>query len=130
MRLTESEWLLMNALWECHPATARELREHLPEGVTWAHTTVKTMLTRLKDKQAVSERKRGNTSVYEPLVTQKRARLHALSLLINQAFAGGLEPFFSFLVQERKLSKRQRERLLRILQEEQFKDGGKDDAHD
>ena len=73
MRLTDSEWQIMNALWQGHPATAREVADRLPEDVRWAYTTIKTMLSRLVTKQAVSERKQGNASIYEPLVTRERA---------------------------------------------------------
>ena len=59
MRLTRSEWQIMNALWEHHPATAREVEERLPETVTWAYTTIKTMLTRL----AVNPEQRKRVSV-------------------------------------------------------------------
>ena len=58
MKLTESEWQIMNALWQGHPATAREVAERLPNEVSWAYTTIKTMLTRLAAKNAVSEEKR------------------------------------------------------------------------
>ena len=77
-------------LWERHPATARDVIDRLPVDVEWAYTTVKTMLTRLAAKNAVSESKRGNTSVYEPLVSRSKARSSALNTLLNQAFGGGL----------------------------------------
>ena len=44
MKLTEPEWLIMNALWDGHPAKARDVAERLPNNVGWAYTTVKTML--------------------------------------------------------------------------------------
>jgi len=47
------------ALWEFNPATTREIYEMLPEDVGWAYTTVKTMLSRLVIKNAVSEQKQG-----------------------------------------------------------------------
>ena len=123
MRLAKSEWQIMNALWKHHPATARELTEHLPDDVQWAYTTIKTMLTRLVAKKAVSERKRGNTSVYEPLVSRQKARRSALSSLLNEAFDGAVEPLLNFLVDDRKLSKKQREELVKILDEEDKKGG-------
>ena len=86
MKLTESEWQIMNVLWEHHPASARDLTERLPEENSWAYTTIKTMLSRLVAKTAVSERKKGNTSIYEPLVTRQKARRSALAALMNQAF--------------------------------------------
>ena len=121
MKLSESEWQIMNALWKCHPATAREIAALLPEDVQWAYTTLKTMLTRLAAKKALSEEKRGNTSIYEPLITRRKARRSALSTLLNQAFDGGVEPLLYFLVEERKLSDKQRRELLEILNEEDTK---------
>ena len=123
MRLTKPEWLIMKALWEDHPATAREVADRLPDEVAWAYTTLKTMLARLAAKGAVAESKRGNTSVYEPLVSRRKARRSALSSLLNQAFDGAVAPMLHFLVNERKLSDRQRRELIRVLEEEDKKHG-------
>lgn len=121
MKLTEAEWQIMNALWKKHPTTARELIEQLPEHVNWAYTTIKTMLTRLAAKQAVKEEKRGNTSLYEPLISQKKARRGALSTFIDQAFEGAVEPMLHFMVKERKLTEKQRKELIKMLREEDNK---------
>jgi len=119
MKLTEAEWLIMNALWSCHPATAREIGKILPEDVDWAYTTIKTMLSRLVEKNAVSECKRGNTSVYEPVLSRKKAQLSALRIVANQAFEGAFGPLMHFLMQEQKLTAKQRKELKEILSETQ-----------
>jgi BlaI family penicillinase repressor len=118
VKLSESEWQIMNALWSRHPATARELAEVLPTDVSWAYTTIKTMLTRLVAKGAVSEEKRGNTSVYEPLVSRHRARRSALGRLLETAFDGGVAPLLSFLAEEGDLSAAERRELIEILERE------------
>jgi predicted transcriptional regulator len=118
VKLSESEWQIMNALWSNHPATARELAEALPAEVSWAYTTIKTMLSRLVAKGAVAEEKRGNTSVYEPLVSRQRARRSALGRLLETAFDGGVAPLVSFLSEEGDLSDDQRRELIRILEGE------------
>jgi BlaI family penicillinase repressor len=125
MRLSEAEWQIMKALWRCQPATVRDLIEHLPPGVDWAYTTVKTMLTRLEGKKAVSERKTKNVSVYEALVSPQTARGSAWSSFLNQAFDGAMEPLLHFLVRERKLTKKQRRQLAQLLEEEEFKERGR-----
>lgn len=124
MRLTESEWQLMNALWQEHPATARELGGRLPDEVRWAHTTIKTMLSRLAAKGAVREEKRGNASVYEPLVSRDDARRTSLRVLLDQAFGGAVGPFLSFLAREESLTPRQRRELKRLLDEEEARQRG------
>jgi BlaI family penicillinase repressor len=123
MKLSDAEWQIMNALWKRYPATAREIAENLPDETQWAYTTIKTLLARLAAKNALSEEKRGNTSVYEPLVSLKKARRTALRTFLNQAFDGAVEPLLNFLAEERKLSDKQRKEFLRILQEEKAKKG-------
>jgi predicted transcriptional regulator len=117
MRLTDSEWQIMNALWERHPATAREISERLPDDNRWAYTTIKTMLTRLVAKKAVSERKRANTSVYDPLIERDDAQRSAVSTLIENAFGGAVEPFLGFVAKS-TISARQRQQLLEMLDRE------------
>jgi predicted transcriptional regulator len=116
MRLTEAEWLIMNALWRKYPAKARDVAEQLPAGVNWAYTTIKTMLSRLVDKKAVAERKQGNASVYEPLISRHRARRSALRALADQAFDGAFGPLMHFLLEEQKLTAKQRKELIAVLE--------------
>ena len=121
MKLSESEWQIMNALWERYPASAREILERLPKNVSWAYTTLKTMLTRLVGKNVISERKRANTSIYEPRLTRKKAQRNALRVLMDQAFDGAMGPLMHFLIEDQKLSNKQRKDLIQLLQENNFK---------
>jgi predicted transcriptional regulator len=118
MKLTDAEWQVMNALWDGHPATTREILERLPTDVDWAYTTVKTMLTRLEGKGAVKARKQGKTTHYTPAVTRSRARGWALADLANRAFDGAMGPLVHFLVGEGKLSESEREELAELLADE------------
>lgn len=119
MKLTDSEWLIMDALWQQHPATARDVSGLLPEETEWAYTTIKTMLNRLTEKGAVSERKVGNVSLYEPIVTQEKARRSAIRSLLDRAFGGSFEPMISFLAKDREIPEKQRQKLLEMLDEEE-----------
>jgi BlaI family penicillinase repressor len=123
MKLSDTEWQVMNALWKQYPATAREIADHLPDEVHWAYTTIKTLLARLVVKEAISEHKRGNVSIYEPLVSLKKARRTALRSFLDQAFGGGLEPLLNFLAEERKLSDKQRKELAEIIESEKARKG-------
>ncbi len=118
MKLTEAEWQIMNALWQEHPATARQIMDRLDRRVNWAYTTIKTMLTRLVEKKAVSEAKQGNTSLYEPLVSQQKARRSAFRSLLDQAFDGAVGPLVHFLAEEEQLTAREKRALRRILESE------------
>jgi len=118
MKLTQAEWQIMNALWEKHPATARDIMSRLPKDVKWAYTTLKTMLSRLAEKEAVSEQKQSNTSMYEPLVSQRKARSSAFRMLLDQSFNGAMGPLMHFMLEEQKLNDKQKQELIEILQNE------------
>ncbi len=115
MRLTSAEWQLMNALWQDHPATAREIAERLPAETKWAYTTIRTMLTRLVEKGAITERKRSNVSFYKPLLMKRKARMATLSSVVNDAFEGAFGPLMHFLVEEEALSPAEKRRLMEML---------------
>ena len=117
MKLTEAEWQIMNALWQTWPATARQIADSLGHEVDWAYTTIKTMLTRLVNKKAVKEKKKGNVAIYEPVLTRQNAQRNALKSLANQAFDGAFGPLMHFLVEDQDLSKTQKEELRSILEQ-------------
>ena len=115
MKLTEPEWLVMNVLWERHPARVRGVFERLPATVNWAYTTVKTILDRLAEKKAIRKSKKGKIAYYEPLLSRQQARKTALKMLLNQAFDGAFGPMMHFLVEDEKLSSNEREELAQML---------------
>jgi len=127
MKLTESEWLIMNALWQEYPAKARDIAERLPTGIKWAYTTIKTMLNRLVVKKAVTETKKGNTSYYEPILSRRQARRTALSTLLDQAFDGAFGPLMHFLLEDKGLSAKERKELIKILAENKERRESKND---
>ena len=117
MKLTDAEWQIMNALWEDWPATTRQIAARLPKDINWAYTTIKTMLSRLADKKAIKEVKKGNVGLYEPLLTRQHAQRSALKMLVNQAFDGAFGPLMHFLVENQNLSDIQKEELFKKLKE-------------
>jgi BlaI family penicillinase repressor len=123
MKLTKAEWQIMNVLWQQHPATAREIAGRLPAGVNWAYTTIKTMLSRLAEKQAVRESKNGNTSIYEPALSRQTARRSALTALANQAFDGAFGPLMHFVLEDQKLTSAQRRELIKALETKPMRKG-------
>ena len=125
MKLTEAEWQIMNALWKNRPATTRQIVDRLPKNVNWAYTTVKTMLTRLAEKKVVKESKNRNAAVYEPILSRQKARRSALKVLANQAFDGAFGPLMHFLLEDQKLSAKQRQQLAQALAANNKKKGGR-----
>lgn len=123
MKLTEAEWKLMNALWKRHhPASARDVMEELEGQTDWAYNTVKTMLSRLVEKGALSQRLRANTTLYTPLITRQEARRSALRALLDSAFDGAFGPLMHFLLHNEKLTIKEKEELRCLLKEQEKKE--------
>ena len=107
----------MTAVWEHHPASVRDVLESLGEDTSWAYSTAKTVLVRLADKGALRMTKKGNTSLFEPLVSREQAQRSALKTLLDRAFDGTLGSLVHHLVGDEKLSPKDRRELKKLLDE-------------
>ena len=117
LKLSDAEWTVMQAVWAGAPASARDVLDRVGRDTGWAYTTVKTLLARLVEKDALSVRMRGNVSLYEPLITRRQAQVAALRSLVEKAFDGTVGSLVHHLITEAKLSSRDRRALARMLEE-------------
>ena len=117
MRLSETEWRVMNVLWARSPATVRDALEILEDETGWTYSTVKTILSRLADKGAVVARKRANTMHFEPVLTRDAARRSAVRSLLDRAFEGTFGSLVHHLVDTESLTADERAELRALLQE-------------
>lgn len=121
MKLSDTEWDVMDRVWERGRVRAREVHGDLASSRGWAYTTVKTLLDRLARKGAVGAEKSGKTTVYVPLVTRAKARRSAVRLLLEKAFDGATAPLLRFVVENGDLPARERQELLRVLKREEIR---------
>ncbi len=124
MQLSEAEWKVMNVLWRAGSGSARDVLEALHAETGWAYTTVKTMLSRLAEKGALSERTAGGAAVYTPRIRQSATQRAAFRSLVDRAFGGTVGAFVHHLVAQEKLSEKERAELRRLLDAAERDDGG------
>ena len=74
LRLSESEWRVMEALWEA-PATLMELVRILHNRVGWAKGTVTTMVRRMEEKGLIRHEAGGKARVYHPALSRDETAL-------------------------------------------------------
>jgi BlaI family penicillinase repressor len=117
VRLTDAEWTVMNAVWDDAPASARDVLERIEVETEWAYSTVKTILTRLVGKGALRVRMRANTGLYEPRITRSEARRSAVHSLLDRAFDGAFGSLLQHLISEERLSRKDRAKLVSMLNE-------------
>jgi len=117
--ITDAEWHLLEALWSLRLATARQVTDHLHSDQEWAYSTVKTMLDRMAAKGLVNARQVGNVWEFSPSVRPDDARRSAWRRFIERAFGGAVSPALEFIASEARLTRKQREVLLALLENEE-----------
>ena len=114
-KISDSEWEVMNIIWETSPLTTSEIMEKLPSERNWKLTTVKTFLDRLTQKGALDFEIRGGRYFYRPKVSQQQCMRKESKSFLNRVFNGDAAPMLMQFVKEAKLSRGEIQELRKIL---------------
>lgn len=114
--ISESEWNVMEVLWESSPQTASEVTKALRPTMNWAENTVRTLLTRLVEKGALQVNENdGGTRIFLPAV-QREACVRAESeSFLERIFGGAAKPLLVHFAQNSKLTADEVRELKKIL---------------
>ena len=102
--ITESELIVMSALWRASPLRSREIVEATLGERTWHRKTVNTLIRRLVEKGAISYEKASGGFLYHPTITKESYRQRQANRLIKGLFGGEVSPLLSAFVETEKLS--------------------------
>ncbi len=119
MRLTPSEWIVMNAVWD-RPveSSVRDVLEAVEAETGWVYQTLQTILMRLQQKGALTSRIRANTRLFKAKLSRQEAQLSAIHELVDAAFQGSPAELIRTLLGPDMLSPEERDELVRWLNQE------------
>ncbi|MEM7809778.1 MAG: BlaI/MecI/CopY family transcriptional regulator [Planctomycetota bacterium] len=114
--ISDAEWRVLSALWRLDDtaATAQAVAAEVRPAQGWAIATVKTLLGRLVEKEAVeasadpSDRRR---FLYQAKLSPTQARRRAAKSFVDRIFAGDTAAGALHLVEQADLSKDQIDQL-------------------
>ena len=114
--IAESEWSIMEALWESAPQTASEVTRTLRPTTNWAENTVRTLLSRLVEKGALktSENNSGTRTYIPSLKREACVRAEGESFM-QRMFGGAAKPLLVHFAQNSKLTAEEVRELKKIL---------------
>jgi len=117
--ISESEWSIMEALWESSPQTASEVTKTLRASMNWAENTVRTLLTRLVEKGALktSENASG-TRTYLPAVKRETCVRAESQSFLDRIFGGAAKPLLVHFAQNSKLTAEEIKELKKLLDQQ------------
>ena len=103
--ISKTEFEVLEALWQQHPATANEIIAKLNENKEWHEKTVKTLLNRMVKKGAIGFEKQQRTYIYTPLLERDSYTLKESKSLIERMFSGKIAPLVAGFAKSDELSK-------------------------
>ena len=102
--ISESEWEIMNVLWDKAPQTANDIIVSLQESTHWKPKTIRTLLDRLVQKDVVGVNKNLRVYTFYPLYTQEECQRAETESFINRIYGGTLKSMLVQFIQEDTLS--------------------------
>ena len=121
--LQQSEWIIMERLWEESPRTIMQLYHALKENPGWSKSTVNTLLGRMVDKGILYYQEGEKAKQYLHNVNREDAALAETESLLDRVYRGSVSMMMSTLVKKKDFSKEEIEELYGILKGLEEKDG-------
>jgi BlaI family penicillinase repressor len=104
LQITDAEWEVMLSVWEADDQTPGEIIARVQPLRGRSHRTVRTLLSRLVDKGAVSVRVHGVQHLYSAAVTRDACVRAAAESFSARFFAGSLRSLLLHFVENESLS--------------------------
>ena len=109
------ELAVMSVLWRLGSASVSGVRDALEEEL--AYTSVLSALQTLEEKGFVRHQAEGRAYRYFPTVEAERAGGSALARVRDAIFHGSVERMFAQMVSDKKLSRKELERMRQLIAE-------------
>jgi len=114
--ISESEWNVMEVLWERAPQTASAVAKALHESTGWAENTVRTMLTRLLEKGALKiVDPEVQPKKYVPAVKRELCVQAESASFLDRIFQGAANPLLVHFASNASLTAEEASELKKLL---------------
>lgn len=116
LKISASEWEVLDAVWECAPATSPQIYERLADKQEWHIKTVNTFLARLVEKGILAVERNGRANIYTPLLTRQECVKKESESFLKRVFRGASKPLLVHFCENAELSEREIEELQQLLE--------------
>ena len=117
-KISESEWSVMEVLWERAPRTASEVVEVVQPTTGWAPNTVRTLLSRLVKKGALATGKdSAGVREFSPVLDREAVVREEGQSFVDRVFKGAPQSLLVHFVGQSKLKPEEVEQLRQLLDE-------------
>jgi predicted transcriptional regulator len=103
-RISDAEHAIMEVLWDKNPVSATDVCDAICDERDWSIATVKTLLSRLVQKEAVGTEPDGRKFLYRPLIERSDYVGGESRRLVDRLFGGSADPLFAQLAESEALT--------------------------
>lgn len=116
-RISDAEHTVMEVLWQRSPLTAADVADALADARDWTLQTVKTLLSRLANKGAVSYQQDGRRYLYSPILAREDYVGDESRRLVDRLFGGRAAPLIAHLAEQQKFTAEDLQEIERLIGE-------------
>lgn len=106
IKVTASEWYVLECLWEQAPKTLMQLVEELNSRIGWAKSTCTTTVKRMDEKGLIRHEVEGRTNLFFPVVERKDATRKETKDFLQRIYRGSVGMLLNTLAETQDLSER------------------------
>lgn len=117
-KLSDSEWKILDLLWNKGPMTLMEITYALEQETGWQRTTVISFLKRMEAKGAVYHIEGERAKMFYPKVEKSKTRLKETQTFLDKVYRGNVGLLLSNMIQQKALSEEEIKDLFGILKGE------------
>ncbi len=114
-RIADSEWRVMQVLWEHGPQTANDVVNALSGEVKWKPRTIKTLISRLVKKGAIKVAEEGYRYRYSAAVAESACIRSETKSFVRRVYQGAAKPALAAFLEDADLSAREIDDLQKVL---------------
>lgn len=104
-RISDAEWEVMKVIWRLEEVTSSEVIDNLKDKQNWKNTTIKSLISRLLNKEAIGFKKLGKEYFYFPLVSEEECIKEEMESFLNKVFNGSLNSMLLSFIKSDNLTK-------------------------
>lgn len=116
-KIAESEWRVMQVLWENGSQTANDVVNALSDEVKWKPRTIKTLISRLVKKGAVKVTEEGYRYRYSAAVAESACVRSETRSFVRRVYQGAMKPALAAFIEDADLSDKEIDDIQKILKQ-------------
>lgn len=106
IKVTTSEWYVLECLWEQAPKTLMQLVEELNSCIGWAKSTCTTTVKRMDEKGLIRHEAEGRTKLFFPVIEKKDVTMKETKDFLQRIYRGSVGMLLNTLAEAQDLSER------------------------